>query len=180
MSILAGPKIENAFNDHIWEYDATESLHIGPNSVDVSIANVIYRFDNKEPELHFEEKEIIIQPKEFILSVVNERFNCNNPLNGKYYTQMLETRSSFARIGLCTHLCAGLGDYFFDGYFTMEMYNYRNYPIAIPIGTRVAQVLFMEVDNDGKQPPMYNGYKQNNTIPILSKYEQLVRYDHAA
>lgn len=76
----------------------------------------------------------------------------------------IETRSSVARLGLSTHLCAGFGDDGFSGQWTLEItvpcHSVKVYP-----GMRIAQVAFTTLVGDRKP---YEGKYQNSKGPIAS------------
>lgn len=178
MSILSGDMIKTLLKKNTWQCNVDyNSLHYNPNSVDVTLAKTFFRFDHGNPilcEYDKPEDVITIHPHEFVLGAVNERFIANAPYRKyfifkKYFAQMLETRSTLARHGICVHISAGFGDYGFSGFFTLEIYNYKNTSVQIPIGSRIGQISFIEVLCGNKIPKKYNGYKQFKPIPVLPK-----------
>jgi dCTP deaminase len=59
-------------------------------------------------------------------------------------------RSSFAREGLVVHLTAGWVDPGWTGRLTMEMVNLGPNPIAVDIGERVAQLVFLKLSSESE------------------------------
>lgn len=69
----------------------------------------------------------------------------------------IETRSTLARWGLAAHISAGYGDPGYCSRWTLELYNHHAWPIALPIGARIACITFHEVDgNDVLYAARYN------------------------
>lgn len=60
----------------------------------------------------------------------------------------MRARSSTARHGLTVCSCAGWGDVGFRGRWTMEIYNMNPFPVFIPFGVRIAQLIFHEVSHE--------------------------------
>jgi dCTP deaminase len=83
---------------------------------------------------------IVIPPKHTILAHTNEfiggRFNV---------TTMMKARSSFGRNFIEVCKCAGYGDVGYTNRWTMEITNNsRFYHIPVPVGRRIAQIVFMQ------------------------------------
>lgn len=200
---LGGNAIEQALRDgvwHAWMGDkelSVADLKIGPNSVDVTLhRKLLLPFSGHRmavdpcrhgANLHWEEADCSgepgfrLEPGQFILGAVRERFVCSAPLvtyrpvgDGIYeksgshlFAPMYEGRSTCGRIGLASHVTAGYGDHGFDGAFTLELHLCFPYPIILREGMRIGQVAFVEVldpkvydgaystaHNDGPVPPV--------------------------
>lgn len=83
-----------------------------------------------------------MKPGEFVLATTKERISIPNNVIG-----FVEGRSSIGRIGLfCEN--AGLIDPGFDGHITMELYNPTTNIIEIPVGYRIGQVWFDDLDEE--------------------------------
>lgn len=96
-----------------------------------------YPLKNISPEDYI----IVVRPGELIL-VHTVEF-----IGGLHYVATeMRTRSSVARIGGATCKCAGRGDPGFVNRWTMEFSNSGTAPVIIPVGMRVAQILFYSVE----------------------------------
>jgi len=60
-------------------------------------------------------------------------------------TTEMRARSSTARWGLEVCSCAGVGDVGFTGRWTLELYNKNPFPVRIPVGALIGQVVFHAV-----------------------------------
>jgi deoxycytidine triphosphate deaminase len=185
------------YKNQFTECSDTSKLVHGPNSIDVSLSDVFLvpdqnlmeeswisyidlQKDTLDDEMgrpiplgeklfqKVQSDEYILKPGEFILSSVNEAFNCMNPLVidrvERYFAPMYEGRSTIARIGVQSHISAAFGDYGFNGSFTLEIVNNSPWPIRLFTGMRIGQVYFVEVDSAVKDHP-YNGYDQTDGLP---------------
>lgn len=164
-----------------------DTLHINPNSIDVTLGSTIYvtrmvgtdgkpvsgLIDLREPlpeNIYFKQEVdpifgYILRPNEFILASVNERFDCTE----LGWVQHYEGRSTMARLGLLSHVSAGFGDYGFCGSFTLEIKNLSHHNIVIYPNMRIGQVYF---ENVTECDVKYNGYKQHDCkpqLPIIGK-----------
>lgn len=89
-----------------------------------------------------QEKLIILEPGEIILGHTEEFIggSCN------YITTMMKARSSLGRNGVEVCRCAGMGDVGYFTRWTMEIVNTSRFQtIVLPVGRRVAQLLFFQV-----------------------------------
>jgi dCTP deaminase len=90
-----------------------------------------------------DEKLILLEPGELILGHTEEFIggSCN------FITTMMKARSSLGRNGIEVCRCAGMGDVGYFTRWTMEIVNTSRFqPIALPVGRRIAQLLFFEVE----------------------------------
>jgi dCTP deaminase len=90
-----------------------------------------------------DEKLILLEPGEIILGHTEEFVggSCN------FITTMMKARSSLGRNGVEVCRCAGMGDVGYFTRWTMEIVNTsRVQTIALPVGRRVAQLLFFQVN----------------------------------
>ena len=105
---------------------------------------------------------ILIYPKETILAHTQEFIG-----GKKYITTMMKTRSSLGRMGISVCKCAGWGDVGYINRWTMEITNYSEATIVLPVGKRIAQIIFFYTGNSIHQ---YNGkYQQGTNINQLKK-----------
>lgn len=179
--ILTGTKLKELFTSGVWQCNKDpQSLHYNPNSIDVTLSPYFYftKIADKvldplssNPEDFFypvSAKEIVLLPQQFILASVNEAFSTNSPINGKYFTQIYDGRSTIARMGVLTHISAGFGDYGFNGSFTLEMVNNSPFAIKLYSDMRIGQVYFNEIDSKAEEM-VYTGYSQLDTKPALPR-----------
>ena len=105
--------------------------------------------------------EYILMPGEFALGTTMETIEL--PSN---VTAFVEGRSSIGRLGLFVQN-AGWVDPGFKGEITLELFNAGNHNIKLLAGTRVAQLVFAQMDNAAENP--YNGKYQGQTGATGSK-----------
>lgn len=85
---------------------------------------------------------VVIPPLGIILATTIE------VVGGVYgYTTLLKAKSTIARLGLDVCASAGFGDVGYVNKWTLEIINHFNRYIYIPVGTRIAQIAFTEVDD---------------------------------
>lgn len=100
-----------------------------------------------------------ILPGTTILAHTQEIIGGRNGFLGKMYC-----RSSIARSGLSVCKCAGLGDVSYVGRWTMEISNFTQACIWVPVNYRICQIAFFEV---GETLKNYNGkYGQDSWTPF--------------
>ena len=131
---------------------------VQPNSYDIRIGNHIARFRKtigESPEtvsLDLVDRELIFKIEECttnILILSGERILCHTEeffgsANGS--TPCLATRSTLARLGLDICGSAGFGDVGYINRWTLELQNNSPYHYRLPVGARVGQVYFNEVE----------------------------------
>lgn len=127
---------------------------IQPASIDVRIGPSILTIDKSIPYISMDSTlkqyvpkeisndEIIIEPKEFILASTLEFINLPKDISA-----FVEGRSSIGRLGLFIHN-AGWIDPGFRGEITLELFNATDKRIKIPVGRRIAQLVFCKMDNE--------------------------------
>ena len=176
--ILSDKSIKESLRCRELEIVGELPLYIGPSSVDLHLDNkaLILKKDSAEgihfdqdPSDRFQEyndwEEITIYPGEFYLLHTKEWIKFPRNIAG-----FIQGRSSIARLGINIH-AAGFFDPGFCGTATLEVTNFTQVPITIPAGTRIAQMVFMEVDKDvmisyaEKKDSKYQGQKS----PVISK-----------
>jgi deoxycytidine triphosphate deaminase len=82
---------------------------------------------------------IVIPPRSRILAHTHEFIGIHPP-----GTSEMRARSSWGRNGIAVCLCAGWGDPGYINRWTMEIHNMNDEAVPIPIGERVAQLVFHE------------------------------------
>lgn len=157
--------------------------HLTTSSYDVTLGEWIYRegkvaggtynpYQKKHTDKLFElencrgKEFIILKPGETILAHTNEF------IGGKdHITTMMKARSSIGRnfIGICK--CAGWGDVGFTNRWTMEITNFSHkHSIPLKIGSRVAQIVFLETYPIDSQEYSSSGkYQEAGTQEIMEE-----------
>jgi dCTP deaminase len=111
-----------------------------------------------------EEGVIAIRPGDTILCHTQEVVGGTNG-----FTTSMRARSSIGRSCLSVCKCAGVGDVGYIARWTMEITNHSHATIVLPVGMRVAQILFYEV---GATLKSYSGKYGQQTQP-WSPYDML-------
>ncbi len=165
-----------ALNDGRIVIEPYDENQLGPNSYDLRIGNWIVRQagnsqlfkggtlnsyfvhtaelkDPIDPHVLWGEPEEIkakpgeksgiiqVHPGELILAHTQEFVGCFENIVGE-----MASRSTLMRMGIAICVDAGLGDVGFASKWTMEVYNHTRSIIPIPVGARVAQMKFHEVN----------------------------------
>lgn len=127
-----------------------EISQIQPSSYDLRLDKVFY--DDIHDEFFYAE-QLVLKPNDFILASTIEKVSIPTHIVGR-----VEGKSSLGRIGLLTHITAGFIDAGFEGNITLELKNIGNKPIVLNKKCDIAQICFLELDNDCLHP--YN--KESN------------------
>lgn len=102
-------------------------------------------FEGREDEIYpisgipADHPVIILQPRARILAHTHEFIGIRNG------TSEMRARSSWGRNGIGVCLCAGWGDPGFVNRWAMEIQNFNDFPVPLPVGERVAQIIFHDV-----------------------------------
>jgi dCTP deaminase len=103
--------------------------------------------DNPFHNLLPTDRVIILNPGEMILGHTIEFIGGHNRTDlGIGYTTEMRARSSVGRIGIGVCKCAGWGDIGYVNRWTMEISNFSSSPIVLPVGMRIAQIIFHQTD----------------------------------
>ena len=140
--------------------DPFDEKYLGPNSYDLSIGGNIIRYANSTFPLWIDSENSILnafdypeQHREYFLIRSKERLLAHTiEYAGAYkrYVPKLASRSSTARWGLDICASAGFGDVGYVNRWTLEVYNFTNYHIFVPVGARLCQIYFDRlVDHEG-------------------------------
>ncbi len=94
-------------------------------------------------------------------------------------TTEMRARSSLGRIGIAVCKCAGWGDIGYINRWTMEITNFSTAIIPLPVGMRVAQIIFhetvpVEEDDTYQQKGKYQTSKEMATIKKNWKPEDML------
>lgn len=85
------------------------------------------------------------------------------------FVPVMEGKSTFGRMGVESHVCAGMGDIGFCGHWTLEirvMVPTLVYP-GMPIGQLVWHTVEGETGESYRETGSYNGVASDNPMPIL-------------
>lgn len=100
---------------------------------------------------------ILLEPNERILAHTNEFIGIKPP-----GTSSMQARSTTGRMGISACYCAGWGDPGYINRWTMEIHNLNeNVCVPLPIGYRIAQIVFSETGEVDKEYSKSTGNYQN-------------------
>ena len=145
-------------------------LHLGRNLIILSSAFDGDVMDPKQDLSHFYERftmsdsGYLLQPGTFVLGVTVE--HTQTP----YHVPIMEGNSTNGRMGLETHICAGMGDIGFSGFWTTEMRATK--PVRIYPGMPIGQLVFFQTSDNGGEaygdkPVSYNNEITENPWPVI-------------
>lgn len=152
--------------------DPFEIDHVQPSSLDVTLGAEFKIFkhqthaliDVKEKNIDYTEtivvpdgEKFIIHPGDFVLGTSVEKITMPNNMVAR-----LEGRSSLGRLGIIIHATAGYIDPGFSGYVTLEISNVGKIPVALYPGMRIAQMSFMKMSSETKNPYGTRNNKYND------------------
>jgi len=177
--ILSDKKIKEYIKSRKIVVEPFDESLVGPASLDVRLGfkfrvfkninieaidiksykeDVIYRSESKDFIIHHgtysdliiakrEDVPIIIHPGEFILASVYEYIELP-----KNIAAQISGRSSIGRLGLLVHTSAGWIDPGYAGHLTLEIYNVNKVPVKLYPLTKIAQIVFYELEEDVEVP----------------------------
>ena len=100
-----------------------------------------------EPVKVADGEPFILQPREFVLAITEERLELADDVLGR-----LEGRSSLGRIGIIVHGTAGLFDPGWAGNATLELSNLGRMPVALYPGMRICSFTFEQLSSPVSVP----------------------------
>lgn len=170
MSLLTGPEIEYAVDEGLITIDPFVKENVGPNSVDLRLADDIRRYALKSTYIDSRART----PNMRRLATHNGGYRLTpgklylartvETVGSDHYVPTIEGRSSMGRLGVQVHMTAGIGDMGFHGTFTLEIH--VTHPVILYPGQRVAQVLFWTTQGARR---LYQGRYQNQVNPVESR-----------
>jgi deoxycytidine triphosphate deaminase len=172
--ILTGHEIQRLHKTGIITIDPFNEANVNPNSYNLTLGDRLTRYmipvgrklDPREPcptvDVEKYDGGWTLYPGVLYLGHTVERTGSD------YYVPMIETRSSFARLGLSSHLSAGFGDLGFCGQFTLELTVVH--PLILQPGNTICQLVFMHPL--GKIDRLYAGRYQYQYGPTASRIHQ--------
>lgn len=137
--------------DHIKTLNPFDEKSLRKLYSDVSEAipvSQVRSLDNPFSGLHDSDLIILIAPNETILAHTIEFIGGRGGIPGvcRAATAEMRARSSVGRIGIAVCKCAGWGDIGYINRWTMEITNFSTAVIPLPVGMRIAQIIFREVE----------------------------------
>lgn len=152
-----------------WENSVTKLYSRVEEATPVaSLVSKVNPFHNLKPN----ELVILVAPGETILAHTIEFIGGRNgTINLPAITTEMRARSSLGRIGIAVCKCAGWGDIGYINRWTMEITNFSSSIIPLPVGMRVAQIIFHAVTQvkTGDQYEKKGKYQKDLEIEKLKK-----------
>ncbi len=111
---------------------------------------------------------ILVAPGETILAHTLEFIGGRNSKNHAITTEM-RARSSVGRIGIGVCKCAGWGDIGYVNRWTMEITNFSSSIIPLPVGFRIAQIIFHKTAPIETVDQYKSKYQKTHAINGLKK-----------
>lgn len=178
--LLSDHRIRQAMEAGNIVIEPFEARQLGTNSYDVRLGDWYFEPNRNMQTVSFLSEEqtrkfwgepirangiIAVRPGDTILAHTMEVVGGRNG-----FTTSMRARSSIGRSCMSVCKCAGVGDVGYIARWTMEITNHSHATIELPVGLRVAQILFYEVGETDKH---YEGkYGQSAD---WSPYEMLPR-----
>jgi len=126
----------------------------------ISVKNPFYN-------LKLEDKVILVAPGETILAHTIEFIGGKNGTKKlPAVTSEMRARSSIGRLGIAVCKCAGWGDIGYINRWTMEITNFSTSIIPLPVGLRIAQIIFHSVTPVKKSEEYQNSGKYQTHFDI--------------
>lgn len=164
--ILSDRDLEHRLDDDlVVEPLLDPELQIQPASIDLRLGHEFVEFDRAnvpyiKPETFDETNEkttsdvfiddgdeFILHPGDFVLGSTMESVEIPDDL-----VASIEGRSSLGRLAVVVHATAGWVDPGFCGTVTLELSNLGNTPVALSPGSRVAQLVLMNLTSEARRP----------------------------
>lgn len=130
-----------------------EQNQIQPASLDVRLGREFYKEGMDAPWTN--DDEVVLEPGVPYLAHTKESIDLPNDIAAQ-----LTGRSSIGRQGIIVHKTAGWIDPSFTGQLTLELMNMSNQKRTLEVGSRVAQLVFFQLDRPSSG---YNGKYQGQS-----------------
>ena len=113
-------------------------------------------------DINPDQKVITISPGQTILAHTNEFIGGKNNI-----TTMMKARSSMGRANIAVCKSGGWGDIGYINRYTMDITNFTNATVVLPVGEKIAQIIFFYTGSTDKP---YNGkYQISDDLKELKK-----------
>jgi len=172
MTVLSRNKILDYIAKGKLEITPFDKNQIGPASIDLTLGNSFRVFKKVREVFHVTEEvnydkitevievkdgeHLLLMPGELVHGITKEKLKLPNNLAGR-----IEGRSRFARIGLMTHVTAGLVQPGCNNKQVLEISNMSPMPIALHPGTKICQIILEETKGEAE----YRGKFKDQTNP---------------
>ena len=172
MTVLSRNKILDYIAKGTLEITPFDKNQVGPVSIDLTLGNSFRVFKKVREVFHVTEEinydkitevievkdgeHLLLMPGELVHGITKEKLKLPNNLAGR-----IEGRSRFARIGLMTHVTAGLLQPGCNNKQVLEISNMSPMPIALHPGTKICQVILEEIKGEAE----YRGKFKDQTSP---------------
>ncbi|MEI7604252.1 MAG: dCTP deaminase [bacterium] len=165
--VLSDKDIKKLIENKRLGIEPFDSDDIRESSVKLHLDSKIIVFDSDQTiDLQSDDNEIlkqeimiddgyILKPNEFVLACTKERVKIPNGIMG-----WIETRGSYAKIGLQAHFCDAHIDPGSDLKITLQLKNNSNHKIKIYTGLYVVKMYLFQMSSDSEKE--YDGEFQNS------------------
>ncbi len=158
--LLSDKRIRQAMTAGDIVIEPFDDKQLGTNSYDVRLGEWYFEPNRNMQTVSFLSEEqtrkfwgdpieakgiIAVRPGDTILAHTQEIVGGQNG-----FTTSMRARSSIGRSCMSVCKCAGVGDVGYIARWTMEITNHSHATIELPVGLRVAQILFFEVGETEK------------------------------
>lgn len=153
-----------------------KTCKVGPSSVDLTLSSSYAKVSQKLTKIRLSEEELpyehytsdlyLLQPDEFILASTTEYIRVPDTM-----AAYVEGRSSIGRIGVQVQN-AGFIDAGFEGQITLELKNQTKFPIELPAGMRICQLVYVQMTQkaQAKYSGKYVGQRGATGSRIIQDY----------
>ena len=172
MTILSRNEILNYITEGKLKITPFNKNQVGPASIDLTLGNSFRVFKKVRQVFHVTEEinydkitelievkdgdYLLLMPGELVHGITKEKLKLPNNMSGR-----IEGRSRFARIGLMTHVTAGLVQPGSNNKQVLEISNMSPMPIALHPGTKICQIILEKIEGKAN----YKGKFKNQTNP---------------
>jgi dCTP deaminase len=172
MTVLSKGEIIKYIAQGKLEITPFDKNQVGPASIDLTLGNKFRVFKKVREVFHVTEEinyekitdvieirdgeHLLLMPGELVHGITKEKLNLPDNLAGR-----IEGRSRYARIGLMTHVTAGLVQPGCNNKQVLEISNMSPMPIALHPGTKICQIILEEIKGEAN----YKGKFKNQTGP---------------
>jgi dCTP deaminase len=177
--ILSGPEIRRQVEAGVITVSPFDPGHINPNSVDLTLDNVILRYCDPiiDPRVEAKTVEVAVPEDGLLLGGMDFCLGSSREIVGSTeFVPIVHAKSSTARAGLFVHVTADLIDIGSLGVITFQLFS--TLPVKVYPGMRIAQMSFWKPQG---KIALYAGKYQGSRGPVKSMiyrdsyWETLVR-----
>lgn len=152
--ILSDNTIEDLLALGLVESPPVQPEQVQPASLDVRLGDTIVDVETGEEH---DGETLILEPGVRYLGFTKEVLDLPDDLAAQ-----LAGRSTIGRKGVIVHKTAGWIDPGFKGQITLELFNLGEYPVSLFDGERIAQLVFLQLDQPSSG---YDGQYQGQKGP---------------